>query len=315
MSRKLRNGLIITVVLVIAILTIASFYALNYSIAFDHRGKDIASSFEYLYETYPFTKNWIDSLRQENALKDTFIINREGKQLHAYYVASPDTTPSTAVIIHGYTDNAVRMMMIGYLYNRDLRYNILLPDLQNHGKSEGPAIQMGWKDRLDVMEWMEVANRLFGHNTQMVVHGISMGAATTMMISGEKLPGYVKCFVEDCGYTSVWEQFAKEIKERFGISEFPILYTSDWLCQLKYGWGFKEASCIDQLKKATHPMLFIHGDADKFVPTEMVYPLYETKSPPKELWVVEGAEHAASYRDNKEEYTNRVKKFVDTYNR
>ena len=43
-------------------------------------------------------------------------------------------------------DNAIRMFMSGYLYNRDLGYNILLPDLQHQGESEGRAIQMGWKD-------------------------------------------------------------------------------------------------------------------------------------------------------------------------
>ena len=39
------------------------------------------------------------------------------------------------------------------------------------------------KDRLDVLRWMNIANDIYGGNTQMVVHGISMGAATTMMVS------------------------------------------------------------------------------------------------------------------------------------
>ena len=65
--------------------------------------------------------------------------------------------------------------MIGYLYNHDLQYNVLLPDLQHQGESGGPAIQMGWKDRLDVMQWMHIANQIYGDSTQMVVHGISIG--------------------------------------------------------------------------------------------------------------------------------------------
>lgn len=60
-------------------------------------------------------------------------------------------------------------------------------------------------------------------------------------------------------------------------------------------------------------MLFIHGDADGYVPTRMVYPLYEAKPGEKELWVVPGAAHAVSYRDNREEYTRRVKAFVEKY--
>lgn len=217
------------------------------------------------------------------------------------------------MIVHGYTDNAVRMLMIGYLYNHDLGCNILLPDLYYHGQSEGRAIRMGWKDRLDVLRWMEIANDIFGGDTRMVVHGISMGAATTMMVSGEEQRPYVKCFVEDCGYTSVRDQFAKELKEQFGLPAFPLLDVAGWLCDLKYGWNFREASSLKQVAKCRLPMLFIHGDADGYVPTRMVYPLYEAKPGEKELWVVPGAAHAVSYRDNREEYTRRVKAFVEKY--
>ena len=71
---------------------------------------------------------------------------------------------------------------------------------------------------------------------------------------------------------------------------------------------------LEQVRKSTLPMLFIHGDADDFVPTEMVYPLYEAKQQgDRELWVVPGAAHALSYRDNREEYTRRVEDFVGKY--
>ena len=76
----------------------------------------------------------VDSLKQVDALKDTFIINPHGIQLHAYYVVAPQPTSKTAVIVHGYTDNAIRMFMIGYLYNRDLGYNILLPRPATSGR-------------------------------------------------------------------------------------------------------------------------------------------------------------------------------------
>lgn len=290
-----------------------SFYMLHFALTPDMKGRSREGDLRSMYATYPFLHAWVDSLNQANALRDTFIINPEGVRLHAYYIAAPRPTAKTAVVVHGYTDSAVLMFMIGYLYNHSLQFNTLLPDLQYHGESGGTAIQMGWKDRLDVMEWMQVANRLFGDSTQMVVHGISMGAATTMMVSGEKQPEYVKCFVEDCGYTSVWDEFSYELKSKFGLPEFPLLYTTSWLCDLKYGWNFKEASPLRQVAKCRLPMFFIHGDQDTYVPTWMVYPLYEAKPEPKELWVVPGAIHAASYRDNREEYTARVKDFVDKY--
>ena len=314
MRRKVVYSIIIIMLALTGCTIGGSFYMLNFSLTPNGKilSKD-ADSYPFMYKNYPFLRPWVDSLKQVDALKDTFIINPHGIQLHAYYVAAPQPTSKTAVIVHGYTDNAIRMFMIGYLYNRDLGYNILLPDLQHQGESEGPAIQMGWKDRLDVLQWMNIANEIFGDSTQMVVHGISMGGATTMMVSGEEQKPFVKCFVEDCGYTSVWDEFSHELKTSFHLPPFPLMYTTSWLCEKKYGWNFKEASSLKQVAKSQLPMLFIHGDKDTYVPTWMVYPLYEAKPEPKELWIVPGAAHAVSYQENKQEYTDRVRAFVGRY--
>lgn len=296
-------------------------YLLDYALCPESGEKDFCASdleglqgsLAYMYDEYPYLRQWTDSLHHADALRETFVTAPDGTRLHALYACAPDTTHRTAVIIHGYTDNAIRMLMIGYLYHHDLHYNILLPDLRYAGWSEGTHIQMGWNDRHDVLRWMDIANNLFGGNTEMVVHGISMGAATTMMVSGEPQQPYVKCFVEDCGYTSVREQFAKELSEQFHLPAFPLLDTASFLCYLRYGWNFEEASALAQVKRCTLPMLFIHGDADDYVPTWMVYKVYEAKPEPKELWVVPGASHAMSYRDNREEYTRRVKDFTGKY--
>ena len=291
------------------------------------RSRNIAESYNFMFEQYPELQPWVDSLVTVGALKDFYIENDHGETLHALYVAATHPTPKTAVIVHGYTDNAVRMLMIGYLYNKEMDFNILLPDLYGHGMSEGNHAQMGWKERLDVLQWTETADELFGRrhtdsvasrSTEMVVHGISMGAATTMMVSGEVEHGqyqqpFIKCFVEDCGYTSVWDEFRGELKAQFNLPAFPLLHTANWLCRQEYGWDFLEASALEQVKKCTLPMLFIHGDADTFVPTWMVYPLYEAKPEPKELWIVPGATHAMSYKDYPQEYTEHVKKFVGKY--
>ncbi len=320
MRKAIRYSLISTLALV-ALLLCAGYYMLGYALKPEglvSRSRDITGSLEYLHETYPDVGRWIDSLQTAGALRDLYIENDEGTRLHALYVPAADTTRRTAVIVHGYTDNSIRMLMIGYLYSRQLKYNILLPDLYGHGMSEGTEVQMGWKDRLDVLRWTEEANHLFGGNTQMVVHGISMGAATTMCVAGEVEHGlhqqpFVKCFVEDCGYTSAWDEFRGELKNQFGLPAFPLLHVASALCDMEYGWSFREASPLEQVKKSTRPMLFIHGDADTFVPTWMVHPLYEAKPGPKELWIVPDAEHAVAYKENPETYTRKVGEFVGKY--
>lgn len=297
---------------ILLILIGAGFYMLDYSLK-PNEGKDIEGSYQYMFKEYPTLQTWVDSLQQTHALKDTFILASDNARLHALYVPAAQPTTLTAVIVHGYTDNAVRMLMIGQMYSQKMGYNILLPDLRNSGLSDGDHYQMGWLDRLDVIRWMDVAYHIYGESTQMVVHGISMGAATTMMVSGETQPSYVKCFVEDCGYTNVYDEFAHKLKSGFNLPSFPLMNITNQLCKWKYGWSFREASALDQVKKCNLPMFFIHGDADTYVPTSMVQPLFDAKKGEKELWIVPGAIHAMSYRDNTEEYTQKVRSFVGKY--
>ncbi len=252
-----------------------------------------------------------------------------------FFVYGPRPTVRTAVLVHGYHDCAMRMIQLGYVYHHLLGYNILLPDLHAHGQSEGDAVQMGWKDRLDILRWTAIADSLFRaynqwkisdsvvlarrtmhpetSSTRMVVHGVSMGAATTMSLSGEATPSYIRGFVEDCGYTSVWDEFSYELKEQFSLPSFPLMWSTSMLCDLRYGWSFGEASPLRQVAKCRKPMLFIHGMDDHYVPTRMVYPLYEAKRGEKMLYLAPGSQHAVSYRDHRKEYVAYVRAFCKKY--
>ncbi len=259
---------------------------------------------------------WSDSVRRRHILRDTFIVSQAtGDSIHAWYLRADSATADVAVLVHGYTDNALLMGNVARIYDRHLHYNIILPDLHYHGLSEGEYVQMGWKDRLDVLQWCALADSLFGGNTRQVLHGVSMGAATVMSVSGETLPKYITCFVEDCGYTSVWDEFQGEMKKQFSLPPFPILYLTSWLCKAQNGWSFTEASPLRQVAKCNRPMLFIHGDKDTFVPTEMVYRLYAAKRGLKQLWIAKGSGHAKAYIDHPAEYSAKVCNFVMEYNK
>lgn len=309
MKKSLKTFLFAFLVLLI-LLSVGGYYMVDYALTPPNRGKDIEGSYEYMYKEYPHLRPYMDSLQQTKALRDTFITTTDGIRLHGFYVKASVPTRQTAVIVHGYTDNAIRMMMIGYMYNQDLGFNILLPDLRYSGLSEGNHLQMGWFDRKDVAQWINLLPTLFGDSIEVVVHGISMGAATTMMLAGDPQPEYIKCFVEDCGYTSVWDEFKNELKEQFNLPAFPLLHISNLICKLRHGWSFTEASALKQVTKCKRPMLFIHGENDTFVPTNMVYPLYEAKPQPKELWLVPSEGHARSYHNFPKEYTEKVREFI-----
>ena len=298
----------ISVVFAILVITLiaGSFYMLHYSLASNPLRLDTERGYKELFANYPETIEWMDSLRRNNALHDTIVSMPEGYRCHAYYIMKGSNR--TALVIHGWRDMPIKYFYLARMYEREFGYNVIIPDVYAHGKSDGDVIRMGWLDRLDMLRWIEI----FKTDT-MVVHGVSMGGAMTMMLSGEKMPSGIKDirFVDDCGYTSVWDEFAGELKNQFGLHEFPLMYTTSLLCSIMYGWNFDEASAINQVRKCHYPMLFIHGDSDTFVPTEMVYRLFSAKRGPKELWITKNTDHAHSYLNHREDYILHLKKFLN----
>lgn len=275
--------------------------------------RDTAKAWQDETKEFPYLKTWRDSLRQASALRDTFITAPDYANLHALYIRAAQPSPITAIVVHGHGGSSVSVAHLGYMYNHDLGYNVIMPDLRLSGLSDGDHYTMGWSERKDVELWINFATKVFSDTTQIVIHGISMGAATTMMVAGDSLPPNVKWFVEDCGYTSVWDEFRHVLASNYHISGTSLLKAAQKQAEKLYNLNFQEASSESQIKKSERPMLFIHGEADNYVPTAMAQELYNAKSGPKELWIVPGAGHAQSYQTAPKEYTQHVKDFIAKY--
>ena len=325
----MKKTLIIAVASVLGALLLATFgaawYMLDYALTPASDARDTAKRYRQMLAEYPYMRQWVDSMKQTGALRDTFVVTADGERHHAVYARGAGAAGRTAILVHGYKDSHARMLPIARIY-ADMGYNILLPDLHAHGLSDGTEIQMGWKDREDVIRWIGVADSLFADSTgrpRIVLHGVSMGAATVMCVAGERLPESVRCFVEDCGYTSVWEEFGHQLRDQFGLPEFPVLYAASALCKLRYGWWFGEASPVAQLRKKEVPMLYIHGSSDMYVPSEMVFPLYNANPVHlssngvyrhyNDIWITLGCTHASSIHDYPAEYAERVGQFVGKF--
>lgn len=221
--------------------------------------------------------------------------------------------PSNKWIIttHGYTGQSTEMMRWARNFFEH-GYNVLMPDLRGHGKSEGDYIGMGWHDRYDMLEWInEIIRR--DADAQIVLLGISMGAATVMNTSGEEMPPNVKAIVEDSGFSTVRGVFSEQLKQLFGLPDFPILNAANTVTKWRAGYNLFKANPVEQVVKSKTPTLFIHGDKDSFVPFPMVYEVYEAAPVEKDLLVVEGAGHTMSVRVDPERYWDKVFRFIGQY--
>ena len=160
---------------------------------------------------------------------------------------------------------------------------------------------------------MKYAINKFGEDSIITLHGISMGSATVMNASGEAdLPEQVKAIVSDCGYSSAWKQFKHVLKRNFHLHAFPILPIANFINIVLNKYNFNENNSAKQVAKAKVPFLFIHGADDDFVPTEMVYEVYNScGSEIKEVHVFPGAAHAESYYVCHDDYVKVLKAFIN----
>ena len=250
---------------------------------------------------------WYDTTyKQEVTIK-----NRKGKTLHAMEFRNPENTNVWAVVLHGWTN--VKRELSSYAmeyYNRG--FNVLIPDLRGHGNSESKFVSMGWLDRLDVTDWLySIAEE--NPKAKIIIHGVSMGGATTMMTTGEKLPENVVLAVEDCGFTGVKDILADQCDRKYHLPSKVFIPIVSLVNKLMNGFFLGEASSIKQLKKSKTPTLFIHGDKDEFVLPSNLDPVFNACAAPKEKYIVKGAEHALSSHWFHEEYWQVVDKFLSKY--
>ena len=251
------------------------------------------------------SSNFFDTIHYQ----DVFLDSDDGLKLHAYQFLNYGH--DYVIIVHGYTSEG-KLMHASAKHFYEQGYNLLLPDLRGHGQSEGDYIAMGWLDRLDIINWIKY---LIDNDSKVkiILYGVSMGAATVMNVTGEKLPVNVIAAIEDCGFTSTWEMFSYQLKEMYNLPSRPFLDFANIVTQIRAGYSFGKAEAIEQVKKSTTPTLFIHGDKDRFVPFKMLNQLYQSANCPKEKLVIKGAGHAQCEKIGGQVYWSKIDSFIRKY--
>jgi len=315
---KKKYKVIITIVsLLLVLFVVAGFFAGNYFYNFAlNPNTDKSDVFNAPHNSIAVSpkdakeKEEREKWFKEN-YKDSYIQSFDDLKLHAYTLKNTNETNKWAIVFHGYSSEGSQMTKYAKHFY-DTGYNVIVPDARAHGKSEGDYIGMGWHDRLDVVSWI---NNVISsdNNAEIVLYGVSMGGATVMMASGEDLPGNVKAIIEDCGYSSVWNEFSYQLQAIFNLPEFPIMHFSSIVTKLRADFTLSEADSVKQVAKSKTPMLFIHGSNDTFVPSDMLNEVYEAANVPKEKFIVEGAGHGGAESVAGDAYWKTINNFLEKY--
>ncbi|MBR1397867.1 MAG: alpha/beta hydrolase [Selenomonadaceae bacterium] len=240
------------------------------------------------------------------------ITSADNLNLYADYFLPDSSSHKWAVLVHGYG----RDRRFAYDYAEEYLkrgYNVLIPDLRASGESEGTYLTMGAKESDDILIWID---KIINEDSQaeIILHGVSMGAATVMLTAAKETSPNLKAVIEDCGYTSAYSMFTMQLDEIFNLPAFPIMDCVNIVTEIKTGVPLSKAAPIDVIKNIKVPIMFIHGTADKLVPYNMMQELYNAcDAPIKETLTFEDVGHADAKSSNPDLYFSKIFSFLDKY--
>ena len=264
-----------------------------------------------IYE--PYREQMITWMKQTRALKHeaVSITSFDGLRLSGKYFEFVPDAP-IELMFHGYRGSAEKDLSGGVQRCFALGRNVLLVDQRTSAGSEGNVISFGINESRDCLSWIQFIIEHFGSDSKIILTGISMGAATVMIAAGKELPPNVIGVLADCGYSSAKDIIYKTIREM----HLPptLLYPFVKLGAKLYGhFDLEETSPIESIKNCKVPIIFVHGEADDFVPCDMSREVYEACQSPKLLFTVPGAGHGLGYIMDLEGYLKAVVKFSTEY--
>lgn len=317
MKKIILSSLVTLIIVAAGTLAAAGYFIGDYFVNFAlRRGNNNDSSAPPQALTVAFAgQEWYKSTavpRPRAAAENWQLNSRDGLKLTATHFEPARESHQWAILVHGYGCNQTYMWNMARAYLRN-GYQVLTPDLRSSGQSQGLYITMGTRESDDIALWAAQIARE-DPEAKIVLHGVSMGAATVLLASAREMPGQVAALVEDSGYTSAYDMFARQMRSLFNLPAFPLLDCANYMAQKRTGVKFSEASPLAAVRKTKIPTLFIHGADDRMVPPSMMQELYNASSAPvKEELIISKAGHAMAYVVDPQTYFTRVFAFTDKY--
>lgn len=240
----------------------------------------------------------------------------DGLDLYGWVVDPDSAGPRPhryAICCHGFSGGPGEMATYARRLAR-MGFTVLLIAQRCHERSQGRYVGMGWLEHYDLLRWIDMIVR-YDARARILLDGVSMGAATVMMASGDpRLPGNVAAAIADCGFTSAWDQFLFNARSLYHLPRaFAVAVVSSMslVSRIRAGYGLRQASSVAMLANAHIPMLFIHGAADDFVSPACLRRNFEAcSSPMRRMLVIAGAGHATSADTDPNRYWRAVAQFV-----
>ena len=249
---------------------------------------------------------------QQQPMEDVTIRNRDGLTLHGHWYPC-DKPRRILVMAHGWRSSWCRDFGTVAPFLHKSGCSLLLIEQRSHGQSEGEYISYGILERFDVADWL--AYIIEKHpDLPVYLMGMSMGAATVLMAAGLEGTERLSGIIADCAYSVPYEIVERTISRKIKRPAPHTTRVVNHLCHRRGKFRLSDYTVLEAMEQnETVPVLFIHGDADTFVPCEMTMKNYLACRAPKDILIVPDAEHSLSYVTDHKAYEKKLSEFWERY--
>ncbi len=299
----------ILLILIILMLLFFLFYlvigAILFKIGFSRRSyveKILKRNIEKKLSDYKVDLCWWEKQK----IKKVNIQSFDGYKLIGFYLEA--NSDKTVIIFHGFGESHWQMQQYCKFFH-EKNFNVLAVDNRAHGESEGNCIGFGWLEKYDVISWVKFIKEKTPQN-KILLFGLSMGGTAVLNASSEKELPNVEAVISDCGFSNADIEICYLLKKHKIILKLFKKHLYNFVKRI-YDFDILKADSIKQVKDTKIPILYIHGDADKFVPVENAYDLYEnTPTNLREIFIVKNADHIMSYPISGVIYEKKISDFL-----
>ncbi|MDE7405788.1 MAG: lysophospholipase [Clostridiales bacterium] len=310
------EGWMIALIAVAAFIALVAIAVLVGALIFVHailgRRKELSEKTKkkkgYTAERFGVNSAWFDTV--VSTTSQATISAYDGVKLGAKIIRQAEPTGRVAVLCHGYGSTLNSTQVQAKMFY-DRGFDVYMLAMRGH-KCSGGKVGMAWIDRFDLSRWVDRIIADYGETVQIALFGTSLGGSTVVSYAGMTPPPQVKCVIEDCGFSSQYDEYIASLKS----AKLPkcAIHLFNMGLKLVHGYSLYEADITQLAKNMTAPALFFHGTADNFVPFALGQKLYDAcASKDKSFVAIDGAGHGLAYATDKEKYTAAFTEFVDKH--
>lgn len=289
--------LLIVLILLTAVLIAGAYWLAGFTMTGKRQTLDEAMTWQSAH---------YDTSFYESLEKKDYLVKGEGDyELHVQFLKNPVPSEKYVILSHGYTDNRIGDLKYLKVY-LDLGFNCIIYDLRGHGLNSPDITTYGILEAKDLLKLIEDTRARYPQLESLGLHGESLGAATT--VTCLQYRPEVDFAVADCGFSDI-ENVLRGAYKSVKAPSF-LFDLADLGARLRYRYSLKDMRPVDALENNEIPVLFLHGAADSFILPENSKRMYERTKGYKELYYLEGAEHAVSVLRQPEAYARYVCEFL-----